>query len=136
MLEKDYITRIIETFAKNIVRALHITLILENYDGVTEAETAVGEALELDPQMLFSLDPESFVTMMRLGGNGEALSDYVAYSLEGLADAYREAGDKETAKLRRAQARAVAAAFGVSRNSIPKEFKDIDREIQTKKANA
>ena len=90
MLEKDYITRIIETFAKNIVRALHITLILENYEGVTEIETAVGEALELDPKMLFALDPESFVTMMRLGGNAEALSDYVAYSLEGLADAYRE----------------------------------------------
>ncbi len=136
MLEKDYITRIIETFAKNIVRALHITLILENYEGVTEIETAVGEALELDPKMLFALDPESFVTMMRLGGNAEALSDYVAYSLEGLADAYREAGDNDTSKLRRAQGRAVAAAFGVSRNSVPKEFKDIDREIQAKKANA
>lgn len=136
MLERDYITRIIETFSKSIVRALHITLVLEDYDGITEIEKAVGEALELDPTMLFALDPESFVTMMRLGGNGEALSDYVSYALEGLSDAYRAEGNKEAAKLRRAQARAVAAAFGVSRNSVPKEFRDLDKEIQAKRADS
>lgn len=133
MLERDYITRIIETFSKNAAHALRVVLIAGNHRGIVETEKAVGEALEMDPTTLFALDPESFVTMMRLGGNGEALGDYISYALENLADAYRDAGDTQTAKLRREQARAVAGAFGVSRNTIPKEFKDLDAEIQTKK---
>lgn len=133
MLERDYVTRIIESFSKNAAHALRVTLILGNHQGIVETEKAVGEALELDPVTLFALDPESFVTMMRLGGNGEALGDYVSYVLENLADAYRDAGDSQTSKLRREQARAVASAFGVSRNSIPKEFKDLDIEIQNNK---
>lgn len=134
MLERDYITRIIETFSKNATHALRVVLVLGNHEGITETEKAVGEALEMDPTTLFALDPESFVTMMRLGGNGEVLGDYISYALEGLADAYRDEGDTATSKLRRAQARAVAAAFGVSRNAVPKEFKELDKEIQAKKA--
>ena len=86
--------------------------------------------------MFLSLAPDSMVTMMRLGGNGEAVGDFVAYVLNALADASLISGDRDTARLRRDQARAVALAFGVSRDVVPEQYVEVDRDIQRARSEA
>lgn len=130
MLQRDYLSKIIESFTKSCEQSLRLALVTRSDDAITETEDALGELMELDPQTLLRLAPESFVTMMRLGGNGEATGDYVAYVLNALADAYLLQGDRETAVLRRGQARAVSLAFGVVGGDVPPQFEDLDGVLQ------
>ena len=58
----------------------------------------------------------------------------MAYVLARLGDAEAQRGDKETAALRRQQARAVALGFGFNNQIVPEQFKDLDKEIQDARA--
>ncbi|MEY8436921.1 hypothetical protein AAK967_04145 [Atopobiaceae bacterium 24-176] len=136
MLQRDYLSKIIESFTKRTSETLREAVVLRSADGVAETEDALGELMELDPAMFLSLAPDSMVTMMRLAGNGEAVGDFVAYVLGALADAALISGDRDTARLRRDQARAVALAFGVSRDVVPEQYADVDREIQRARSEA
>ncbi len=79
MLQRDYLSKIIESFTKQMEVYLKDAVILRKTESIGEVEEALGELLELDPDMLLSLSPDSLVTMIALGGNGDALGDSVAY---------------------------------------------------------
>lgn len=136
MLQRDYLAKVIESFTKRTSETLRDAVVLRSDEGVSETEDTLGELMELDPAMFLSLAPDSMVTMMRLGGNGEAVGDFVAYVLNALADASLISGDRDTARLRRDQARAVALAFGVSRDVVPEQYAEVDRDIQRARSEA
>ena len=136
MLQRDYLAKVIESFTQPTSESLRDAVVLRSAEGVSETEDALGELMELDPAMFLSLAPDSMVTMMRLGGNGEAVGDFVAYVLNALADASLISGDRDTARLRRDQARAVALAFGVSRDVVPEQYVEVDRDIQRARSEA
>ncbi len=136
MLQRDYLAKVIESCTKRTSETLRDAVVLRSAEGVSETEDALGELMELDPAMFLSLAPDSMVTMMRLGGNGEAVGDFVAYVLNALADASLISGDRDTARLRRDQARAVALAFGVSRDVVPEQYVEVDRDIQRARSEA
>ena len=87
MLQRDYLSKLIESFTKQMEVYLKDAVILRKTESIGEVEEALGELLELDPDMLLSLSPDSLVTMIALGGNGDALGDSVAYVLARLGDA-------------------------------------------------
>ena len=136
MLQRASLAKVIESFTKRTSETLRDAVVLRSAEGVSETEDALGELMELDPAMFLSLAPDSMVTMMRLGGNGEAVGDFVAYVLNALADASLISGDRDTARLRRDQARAVALAFGVSRDVVPEQYVEVDRDIQRARSEA
>lgn len=136
MYQRDYLSKQIESFADAISNSLRRALVLQSQEGITETEESLGELLELDPTVLLALAPESFVTMMRLSGEGEALSDYVAYALDRLADGYLIQGEKDLSRLRRQQARAVASAFGVGSRNTPSEFAELERAVADARGRA
>lgn len=126
MLQHDYLMEIIQQFARAVSSALRRALAQKDEAAAQEVEAAVGELLQLDPQTAMSLAPGSLVTMMQLAGTGDAVSGYVAFSLNKLADAYDGMGQQDVAQQRRAQARAVADAFGASLDEVPEELRDLD----------
>ncbi|MGN0056059.1 MAG: hypothetical protein ACI360_06485 [Atopobiaceae bacterium] len=126
MLQHDYLMEIIQQFARAVSSALRRALAQKDEAAAQEVEAAVGELLQLDPQTAMSLAPGSLVTMMQLAGTGDAVSGYVAFSLNKLADAYDGMGQQDVAQQRRAQAQAVADAFGASLDEVPEELRDLD----------
>jgi hypothetical protein len=75
-------------------------------------EQAVGDAVNIDPRLLFSMDPESVVSMLQLGDFDEELGGYVLRSMYLEAEVLDEAGHTQRADLRRSQADAIARAYG------------------------
>jgi hypothetical protein len=136
MLQRDYLLQQLEQFTNTIIKTLRSALILRTASGIEETEEALGELLELNPAVLMPLTPESFVTMMRLTGVGDATSAHVAYVLERLADAYMLQGDNQTALLRRQQAREVARSFGLDLEAYPKEFEALEKQIAAARGEA
>lgn len=126
MLQHDYLMEIIQQFARAVSSALRRALAQKDEAAAQEVEAAVGELLQLDPQTAMSLAPGSLVTMMQLAGTGDAVSGYVAFSLNKLADAYDGMGQQDVAQQRRAQAQAVADAFGARLDEVPEELRDLD----------
>lgn len=126
MLQHDYLMEIIQQFARAVSSALRRALAQKDEAAAQEVEAAVGELLQLDPQTAMSLAPGSLVTMMQLAGTGDVVSGYVAFSLNKLADAYDGMGQQDVAQQRRAQAQAVADAFGASLDEVPEELRDLD----------
>ncbi|MDJ1120992.1 hypothetical protein QJ043_00055 [Olsenella sp. YH-ols2217] len=147
MIQKDYLSKIIESFNKQVNVTLKDALVVRSEEGIRATEEAVGELLELDAATVLALTPESFLTMVQLSGTGDVVGDYLAYALDGLADAYllqlngsmseeQRAEVRAVAKLRRAQARAVALAFGIDRSGVPEPFRELDREVQRARSEA
>lgn len=128
MLQHDYILEIIQQFVEVVTGALSRALRQGDLQGAVEVETAVGELLQLDADTAMALSPESLVTMMQLAGTGDAVSGYVAYALNRLADAYDGMGKHELAAIRRSQADAIAQAFGADLDEVPEEFRELEAE--------
>jgi hypothetical protein len=111
MFHSDYLMRMILQFVAALQKAL-------NEQNMTPAqkaeglEQAVGDAVNIDPRLLFSLDPDSLVSMLQLGDLDEDLGGYVLRSIYLEADILDEAGQTQRADLRRSQADAIAAAYG------------------------
>ncbi|MDR2197166.1 MAG: hypothetical protein LBO07_04295 [Coriobacteriales bacterium] len=111
MFLNDYLMRIILQF----VAALQQALREQNRTPEEKAgslEQAVGDAVNIDPRLLFSMDPESVVSMLQLGDFDEELGGYVLRSIYLEADILEEAGQTQRAALRRSQADAIARAYG------------------------
>ena len=119
MLQRDYILEMIEQFVKGVVESLRRALAKADPEAAVEAEEALAGLVDLDPEVAMQLAPESLVTMMSLSGIGDSVADYAAYTLSLLAHAYDGMGDHETAAMRRAQAQAVADAYGYDFSEVP-----------------
>jgi hypothetical protein len=111
MFLNDYLMRIILQFVNALQKALNAQdMTPEQKAG--DLEQAVGDAVNIDPRLLFSMDPDSMVSMLQLGDFDEELGGYVLRSMYLEADVLEEAGHTQRADLRRAQADAVARAYG------------------------
>ena len=80
---------------------------------------ALGDATDLDGEALLSLAPESLASVLQVSGVDPHLTEYIARSLMLSGRYHGEAGRADMAELRRAQGRAVAAAFGHELGSDP-----------------
>jgi hypothetical protein len=107
----DYLMRIILQFVAALQRALREQNMTPEEKAGT-LEQAVGDAVNIDPRLLFSMDPESLVSMLQLGDFDEEIGGYVLRSMYFEADILDEAGHVQRADLRRAQADAIARAYG------------------------
>ena len=82
-----------------------------------ELEQLIGEAVNLDQRLLLSMDPTSIVSMLKLGDFDEHLGEYVVRSMYLEANLLDEAGQSDTASLRRMQAAAIAKEYNIDVNA-------------------
>jgi hypothetical protein len=112
VFENDYIMRMILRLVEAIRRSLD-----KGYTNLEEEEAelerAIGDAVDMDPQLLLSLTPESVVSMLQLGSFDAKLGGYVVRALFYEADLLEEQERFGSADLRRAQAQAIAKAYNI-----------------------
>lgn len=119
MLHRDYLVEMIRDFVNMVMMALGRALKDHDKQSAEEAEAAVAELIDLDPEFALELAPDSLVTMMLLSGVADSIAQYVTYTLSTLSVAYDEMGEERLAGLRKAQAEAVAESFGCDINAVP-----------------
>jgi hypothetical protein len=111
MFENDYIMKMVMQLSRILKRSL-----ARQYptfkDEINDIEGSVAEAVELDPRLMFTLAPESLVSVLQLGNFDAKLSGYVVRSIFYEADLLENDGQVQKAKLRREQAEAINSAFG------------------------
>ena len=118
MFEQDYLMRIIAQLLGAIRRSMERAAGEEDPDGAARAlDMALGDAT--DGEALLSLAPESLASVLQVSGVDPHLTEYIARSLMLSGRYHGEAGRADMAELRRAQGRAVAAAFGHELGSDP-----------------
>lgn len=113
MLERDYLMRLI------VMLAAALRAAAQREGGVTPdptakriaLEDAIGQAADMDPSVLLSLEPESVSTVLLLGQIDDSVAEYICHALMMDADFLEEEGYAEAADLRRRQAANVAASF-------------------------
>ena len=105
MLQHDYILEVVGKFVESVAVALLGIFKRHDFTHIGEAEKAVAELLDLDPETAMALSPESLVTMMRLSGVGDTVAARIA------------------------QARAISHAFDVEEGEVPPEFAELEREL-------
>jgi hypothetical protein len=125
MLENDYIMRMILLYVKFLRQAL------EQKHGnpkqvALDLEQSIGEAVSIDHQLLFSLAPESMVTMLQLGGFDEVLAGYMIRAMALDAEYLRLAGDNKLAELRWSQINGLISSFGLLLNEEELSFDAIE----------
>ncbi|MBR2522483.1 MAG: hypothetical protein IKE61_05105 [Coriobacteriales bacterium] len=109
-IRQDYLMRMILDLATAIAKALR-----GQGDGnpdIDDLEFAIGDAVNMDPELFFSLDPDSMVLMLQIGDLGDEAASFVVRSM--LLDAMflQAEGKIGLGELRRRQAEAIASAFG------------------------
>ncbi|MDR1358287.1 MAG: hypothetical protein LBJ48_02880 [Coriobacteriales bacterium] len=133
MFENDYIMRMI----LQLVRVLRRSLTKEypsTETEITDIEGKVAEALDLDPRLMFKLEPESLVQLLQLGNLDPVLAVYAVRSIYYESDLLEDSGDLEKAELRRQQADAIARAYGVEvtlADATPEAMEDFLDEQET-----
>lgn len=110
MIKEDYIMRLI----KELVSAIREVWLNEDKKRVgydDDIEGAVGEAINIDPNLFFSLDPDSAVQLMDMGDVTDDLALYVSRAIFYEAKLLEANGDIAKATLRRRQATAIAKRY-------------------------
>jgi len=104
----------------------------DDFDAEREdIERAIGDAVDIEPKTLLSLAPESIVSMLALGNFDAELGGYVVRALYFEADLLEKQGLFGTSDLRKAQANAIADAYGIDKdiaNAGPEMLKELFRE--------
>lgn len=129
MLERDYIEELIEQFSTIVVESLHLALVENKIECVKDAEEAVADLVSLPANQALSLSPESLANIMLIGGVGDSVAGYAAYTLNKIADIYKMDGMDELSEIRRLQAERLAVVFGYALDECPYEFKDLENEF-------
>ena len=141
MLHKDYLMRMIMEMIMGIRRIW--TLPERERRGMAEdIEQAVGDAVNIDPELFFSLEPDSTVTMLEMGDVDESVAEYVVHAIFLEATMLESEGKLQKARLRREQGAAIARYFGcsvpdsaASAESLVQIFlEDPEKRLEEKKA--
>jgi len=112
MLQQDYLMRLIVNLAIAMREALARSGGLSDTAGQRlHLEDAIGEAADMDPDVLLALAPESISTMLWLGNLNDSVAEYIVHALMLDANYLDEDGYDELASLRRQQAQAIASSF-------------------------
>jgi hypothetical protein len=112
MFLNDYLMRIISQFVAALQRALNLQNLTPE-EAADDLEQTIGDAVGIDHRLLFSMEPESMVSLLQLGDFDERISGYVLRSIYLEADLLESTGQTERADLRRSQADAIVAAYGL-----------------------
>ena len=84
MIHKDFLAEKLKLFAEACTRPLVEAHLHGDLSNIGEVEAAIGELLEMNPDVCMQLAPASLTTMMSLQGIGNAVSQEVAYVLRKL----------------------------------------------------
>ena len=130
MLQRDYVLAQINLFVQTVLEPLRLALEELDLDSVHTVEQAVGKLIDIDADTALALSTDSLVTMMKLSGICDSVAGYASYALARIAASYERMGKKQTAEVRRDQARKVAVAFGWNLSDIPEEFEDLEKSLR------
>lgn len=126
MLEQDYLMRLILGYFKTVVLAVKCTDKEKDPEGAAEMlEHAIGEATEIDGEVLLSLEPESMASILQVSGTDPKVIGYVAHGLLLASHYWMIAADFARAELREQQARALAAAYGIELPDDPADAEQL-----------
>lgn len=112
MLQQDYLMRLVMQF----VRGLRLSLErgkVDPADAAESVEEAISQALDLDAATILGLDPHSFASILSVSGTEPLVVEYLVRGLLLEAHYLDQAGREGLAALRRGQARALAAEYGM-----------------------
>lgn len=126
MLHQDYITRMLMELAAAVTRCvLREDPRRTPLESAEALEDAVGNAVAIDGAAFLALAPESIAQIMQVTGTDSRVSEYVARTVM-LASAYlTEGGNAELAQVRRAQALAIADAYGHDISDMDGTLEDV-----------
>jgi hypothetical protein len=110
VFENDYIMRMILQLVRVLRRSLARQFPTRRAE-LEEIEGAVAEAVDLDPRLMFALEPQSLVEVLELGNFDPQLAAWVVRSLYYESDLLENDGQLTKADLRRRQADAIATRF-------------------------
>lgn len=129
MFECDYLMKLILGYFKTIVIVIKQGEKEKDPEGAADLlEQAIGEATEIDGEVLLSLAPESIASVLQVSGTDPKVVGYVAHGLLLEAHYLMLACDFARAELREEQARALAVAYGFDLPDDLAEAEDILRE--------
>lgn len=113
MITQDYLVRMLADFAAAIMRSMmRATEQRDPRGSAVLLDAAVGKAVDMDGDVLLSLSPETISTVMQATGTDPNVTEFMARSLLLAASYYSDAGEQALCDLRRAQANAIARAYG------------------------
>ena len=124
MLQRDYLVKMFT----NLAQAIRRTIFNEKDDPRGSAETleqALTNATEIDGETLLSLSPESMASILQVTGTDPRVCGYVAHTLMLESDYLVQAGENDLAKVRAAQARALADAYNVDLDTTEAALNDL-----------
>ena len=131
MFGQDYLMRQFLMFFKGLVRSWE--QMEEDEDPLGAADTiedVISAATDMDGAALLSLAPESIATIMQVTGIDPRLVEYLSRSML-LESVYLDKGGKtELARVREAQARAIASAYEFDLPDDPSDFDAITEGLE------
>ncbi len=137
MLEEDYIIRLLMNFFAGIRRCIEREEERRQpSEAARELDTLVGDAVDLDPDMLLTLTPDSAAGLLKISGVDPRVVEYVSRTLLLSSSYYSEAGENDLAGLREQQAHALAEVFNcdlpdepVSNESMQEFLDNVDESL-------
>lgn len=126
MLHKDYLMRMIMDMVIGI-RKIWSLPERDRGDFTDDIEKSVGDAVNIDPDLLFSLEPDSAVQMLDLGDIDDGVAEYIVHAIFLEATMLEAQENLTKARLRREQAVAIAKYFGCS---IPDSAESAESLVQ------
>lgn len=129
MFERDYLMKLILGYFKTIIIVIKRGEKEKDPEGAADTlEQAIGEATEIDGEVLLSLSPDSIASILQVSGTDPKVVNYVAHGMLLEAHYLMLAYDFARAELREQQARALADAYGFDLPDDPAEAEEILRE--------
>ena len=122
MFERDYLMRLILGFFQSVCIVVRRAEKEKDPEGAADLlERAIGDATELDGDVLLSLSPDSIASILQVSGTDPKVVGFVAHALLLESHYLMMACDFARAELREQQARALAEAYGVDLPDDPAE---------------
>ena len=113
--ESDYVLRLIEQMGGLVRRAIERLRIGSEAETYELADEAITLALDMEPQLLHRLSPQSLVSLLELNNLDDRVIQLVGEALLLQAGALEQAGELVEASVRREQSRAVLAMLDPAR---------------------
>ena len=111
MLHKDYLMRMIMDMVLGIRKVWNLPD-RDRGNFTDDIEKSVGDAVNIDPDLLFNLEPDSAVQMLDLGDIDDSVAEYIVHAIFLEATMLESQENFAKARLRREQAVAIAKYFG------------------------
>ena len=128
MLKNDYIMRMIMDLVMTIRKVWDMPD-LDKDDAMDDIEESVSRAVNIERGLLFSLEPESMISMLEIGDFDAGLAAYVSKALFIEVKMLEAEGRIATADLRRSQAMAIAKRYGCTIPSSEESAQGLMREF-------